>query len=137
MADSVKLISICKMTLNDYWSLPGKLQKDDMLGFYSDNDEIILKDLELYNYTVIKVNINNNIYTVYHGFPKSEAAGAFKLNNSTWYRFGKNSTNLQIPNSIKGNRFPNRKLVNPVYRQFIYWYLDITDNESDFEVFSF
>ena len=135
MDNEVKLVSIRKMVMMDLGSFPDDFEEIDPLALFYGDQEYILDTLEDNDYTVLTLDINGHIYTAYHGFPGDNSAGVFKLNGNVWYRFGECCDSLQKPNKDCGNNFPKGTKINPVFKKFLDWYIKMTENEMNYEIF--
>jgi hypothetical protein len=132
----VKLVSIRRMIYRDYQNLPGSLQRDGMLGFYIENDVHLCLLLDDCDYVVFVVDIDGKQYTAYYGFPGDNPSGAFKMDDKTWYYFGEGINSHQIPNTSMEEFaiYPENTKIDKVWKTFVDWYLDVTENESDYEM---
>ncbi len=141
MADSIKLVSIRPMTVNDWREMSPEFSMDGLdISLSGDErtseeeDQTIAEILEDCDYSIFQVNIFGKIYTVYHGFPGDNPHGIFMLKEYEWYVFGE-----AVPLEIKPNEpwdvYPKGTPVNPVFGQFMKWYRDITEDMTDYEDF--
>jgi hypothetical protein len=129
----VSLLSVRKLTFDDWVIMSGKLRNDLFLTY--EEMTKICGDPEYtfnqYDYTFFRVKIDEQMYWGYHDFASPFKYGFFIQNENMWHRFGGGEGIVQKPNvyEIEAELIED---VDPVFRKFYEWYLDNTNNEKDF-----